>query len=311
MSFYLRKSINAGPFRLNLSKSGIGISTGIPGLRVGTGPRGSYVHMGHGGVYYRSTPTRKRNAVHETSYRPPSQIADTYSPGNVVLSDATGATSLALLPSQPSELVTQLNAAAKARLVWPWILIVTIMGAFVIPWDLIPGVALTIWLAWRDTVRRTVVLFYEVAAGQDQERYQSLVDTFGGLSGCKKAWHTVASGRVQTTYQYKVNAGAGSLISRQDLTRNLTAKPNIKTNIAVPTLHSTGRSVYFLPDRILVKDARTYADFQYADLQIQSHCERFIENGLTPSDSTRVGTTWKYGSYSAVRCPGGRGVSRD
>ena len=37
-----------GPFRFNLSKSGLGVSAGVPGFRVGTGPRGNYVHMGRG-----------------------------------------------------------------------------------------------------------------------------------------------------------------------------------------------------------------------------------------------------------------------
>ena len=51
MGFYIRKSIKAGPFRFNLSKSGLGVSAGIPGFRVGTGPRGNYVHMGRNGIY--------------------------------------------------------------------------------------------------------------------------------------------------------------------------------------------------------------------------------------------------------------------
>jgi hypothetical protein len=53
MGFYIRKSIRVGALRFNLSKSGIGISGGIPGFRIGTGPRGTYVHAGMGGCYYR------------------------------------------------------------------------------------------------------------------------------------------------------------------------------------------------------------------------------------------------------------------
>jgi len=48
MGFYIRKSFRAGPIRLNLSKSGLGLSAGVTGLRVGTGPRGTYVHGGRG-----------------------------------------------------------------------------------------------------------------------------------------------------------------------------------------------------------------------------------------------------------------------
>src|SRR6266581_377508 len=53
MSFYLRKALRLGPLRFNLSKSGIGVSAGITGFRVGTGPRGNYIHAGRSGVYYR------------------------------------------------------------------------------------------------------------------------------------------------------------------------------------------------------------------------------------------------------------------
>jgi hypothetical protein len=35
MGFYIRKAISVGPFRFNLSKSGIGVSAGIKGLRPG------------------------------------------------------------------------------------------------------------------------------------------------------------------------------------------------------------------------------------------------------------------------------------
>ncbi len=49
MGFYIRKYVQAGPFRLNLSKSGLGVSVGVPGFRVGSGPRGNYVHMGRHG----------------------------------------------------------------------------------------------------------------------------------------------------------------------------------------------------------------------------------------------------------------------
>src|ERR1700756_5584528 len=55
MGFYLRKSISAGPFRFKLSGSGLGLSVGVKGFRVGTGPRGNYVHMGRDGLYYRAS----------------------------------------------------------------------------------------------------------------------------------------------------------------------------------------------------------------------------------------------------------------
>jgi len=52
MPFFLRKSMNVGPVRLNLSKSGIGTSFGSTGFRIGVRPDGrSYIHAGRHGVY--------------------------------------------------------------------------------------------------------------------------------------------------------------------------------------------------------------------------------------------------------------------
>lgn len=36
MGLYFRKSVRAGPFRFNFSGRGIGVSTGIPGFRIGS-----------------------------------------------------------------------------------------------------------------------------------------------------------------------------------------------------------------------------------------------------------------------------------
>ncbi len=55
MGLYLRKAFRAGPIRFNLSKSGIGLSGGVKGARLGLGPRGTYVHAGRHGLYYRKS----------------------------------------------------------------------------------------------------------------------------------------------------------------------------------------------------------------------------------------------------------------
>lgn len=53
MGFFLRKSIKFGPLRINLSKSGIGVSGGIKGARISAGPRGTQLNVGRKGLYYR------------------------------------------------------------------------------------------------------------------------------------------------------------------------------------------------------------------------------------------------------------------
>lgn len=58
MGFFYRKSVNVGPFRVNLSKSGVGYSVGGRGFRVGKTARGrSYTSFSvpGTGVGYRSS----------------------------------------------------------------------------------------------------------------------------------------------------------------------------------------------------------------------------------------------------------------
>jgi Protein of unknown function (DUF4236) len=54
MGFFLRRSLRLGPVRFNLSKSGVGVSAGVKGLRVGVDARGKgYVAGGRYGLYFR------------------------------------------------------------------------------------------------------------------------------------------------------------------------------------------------------------------------------------------------------------------
>ena len=56
MGFYIRKSFRLGPIRFNLSKSGVGLSAGVRGARIGVNARRKrYIHLGRGGIYYRKS----------------------------------------------------------------------------------------------------------------------------------------------------------------------------------------------------------------------------------------------------------------
>jgi hypothetical protein len=55
VGIFLRKSFGAGPLRFNISKSGISMSAGVRGLRVGIGPRGASISGGRKGVYFRKS----------------------------------------------------------------------------------------------------------------------------------------------------------------------------------------------------------------------------------------------------------------
>ena len=56
MAFFVRKALPLGPIRINVSKSGIGVSAGATGARLGVSSTGRpYVHAGRDGLYYRKS----------------------------------------------------------------------------------------------------------------------------------------------------------------------------------------------------------------------------------------------------------------
>lgn len=70
MATFFRKAIKVGPFRLNLSKGGVGVSGGITGLRLGMDARGkSYVHAGRHGVYHKEYLGQPKQGTEKRSSR--------------------------------------------------------------------------------------------------------------------------------------------------------------------------------------------------------------------------------------------------
>jgi Protein of unknown function (DUF4236) len=293
MSFYLRKSVKAGPFRFNLSKSGVGVSTGVPGFRVGSGPRGNYVRVGGAGVYYRATLGGRQPTAPEPTWQPPAPppVAD------VLLEDITGASATELLPTGSGDIVEQLNQAASRWRIFPWalgLLIVILLAQPVVGAVLLlPGIPGLVWLWFNDRARRTVVAFYDVNDAP-ATWFQDLVDATEGLAGSQALWRVDAAGNVRTTYQYKVNAGAGTIVSRKRAGASHRPPRAFATNIAVPSITAGKSALYFLPDRVLVKDAKRFSDVSYAELQIQMASQRFIESQRPPRDAAQVDTTWQY-----------------
>ena len=75
MPFYFRKSVRFGPLRVNFSKSGVGVSAGVKGLRFGTGPRGHYVRAGLSGVYYHQGLGRQHHGRRQQAVSPRSSVS--------------------------------------------------------------------------------------------------------------------------------------------------------------------------------------------------------------------------------------------
>ncbi len=295
MGFYLRKSITVGPLRFNLSKSGVGVSAGIKGFRVGMGPRGNYVHMGRGGIYYRKTlsPIADNKTRHSKSEPLPYKSQEADNATHAPLEEIESTTVFAMTDSDSSELLNELNAKRKKWRIWPVALTVGLVLTWLSAWHLI-GIIVTaiVTLAayYYDQMRKTVVLFYELE-GDIEPLYEALHHAIDEMASCKKVWHIEAQGRV---YDKKYHAGADNLIERKTTFIAKRQAPFVKTNILTPAIGAGRQTLFFFPDRLLVFENNAVGAVSYRDLDFNIYSSNFIEQDGVPSDANIVGRTWKY-----------------
>lgn len=302
MGFYLRKSISVGPFRFNLSKSGVGVSAGIKGLRVGTGPRGNYISVGRGGLYYRATiPSAQLVTVPATPPASlPTQIPKAIpQPGLGPMVAIESAPVSAMQDTSSAELLSELNSKAKRPNYWKW----TAAGSLLALWCVFstePGwpaylsaamlTALTFYIGMRDTVAKTSVLFYELDTA-NESAFESIHEAFQTLAGCRKAWRIDAQA---TVHDRKYHAGAGSVVKRKDAQFGKGLPPMVKSNLEVPFVKSGQTSLYYMPDRVLVYSPGGVGAVSYKDLNVSGQSRQFIEDGAVPADAEVVGHTWRF-----------------
>jgi hypothetical protein len=300
MGFILRKSVRVGPLRFNLSGSGVGVSAGVRGFRVGTGPRGNYVHVGRGGLYYRAglgsfAPTP---AAPLPSAAPGQDLPAATAGG---LTEIESGSVLGMAPASALELLEEISTKRRRVRLWPFVLILGGAGLLLaarfteIPtWALLVGLAVlaaaTVWAWWRDVLRKTVILLYDLD-GPIVEAYQGLHNGFDWLVQCGAVWHLEAKGK---TDDQKRHAGATHLVKRQAVRLLKGDPPWIKTNVEVPLLPVGRQTLYLLPDRMLVVEGGIVGAVEYAQLRVETGASRFIEEERVPADAEVVGHTWRY-----------------
>jgi DNA polymerase-3 subunit epsilon len=213
------------------------------------------------------------------------------------MKDLSGATILELAEANPTDILNDLQRAARRVPTWPFSLaIFLVIGLCLAPYGLLlwaVGIPATWWLWMWDKARRSVVIFYDIE-DESAEPFAHLVTAHGALSHALRAWNIEAQGDLYTWHQKKVNAGASVVVTRSAANLSNRGPSVLVTNIAVPSLNSARRSIYFLPDRILVREGRRFADVSYASLSVEARAQRFIEDGPVPGDAERVGTTWRF-----------------
>lgn len=296
MGFHVRKSLRVGPFRFNLSKSGVGVSAGVKGIRIGTGPRGNYVRIGADGLRYR-TSLPAGNASHPHLPRPPVPGMQS-APEVATFERIDSGDVLRMVDSTSAALLEEINARHRQGRLWPWVaaaMCLLILLAFpthvwIARGLLLLGAAATVWAYWRDEVAGTVVLLYDLDAAADAA-FQDLHDAFLGMASAHRAWNVDARAAVTDS---KRNAGANTLLQRAGIALTVGAPTTIKTNITVPVVPAGTETLYFFPDRVLVFSPRGVGAVGYDQLRIAVSSHPFVETDPVPADARVVGRTWRY-----------------
>jgi hypothetical protein len=290
---YLRKSVRVGPFRFNLSGSGVGVSVGISGLRIGMGPRETYIHAGRGGLYYRRTLGSPNASPRQPRFDVPAGQAPGGAATHDDLVDVESGDVLAMQDSSAADLLAVLNGNQAKWRMWPWVAVGSI-GAVVylasagaqassgmIASLAVAGATLTPIAAMWDRRRRLTVLLYELEPDLKQftRVFTRLSMTYVPPSRLG-TWRPRAVSAIASATPVPTcwSAGRASGLPSEP-------PPIIKTNISVPVIPAGKQMLCFFPERLLVFERSAVGAVSYADLQLDAVTGRFIEDGEVPADS--------------------------
>ncbi|WP_083876993.1 DUF4236 domain-containing protein [Ideonella sp. B508-1] len=313
MGVTFSKSIRFGAVRFNFSGSGIGVSAGIPGLRIGAGPRGAYISGGVGGFRYRKSLGARSSPVSTvgTPARPPSttpaeaptpQLHDGPSPTVVGTVEHNAKDVLELADSNGDALLQSMNEQRSRQALWPFAA-VGLFVAFLLfrnmgqSWPtavhlVVAGLFAVIvgWVKWRDGVQRLTVLFFEPDAKSCQVFEQLTAST-----------RTAAEARklrsVANTAQYadtKYTGGAAQGLKFEEASFSVGQPPGVASNVDVPLLRAGRTLLAFFPDRVLAFQGKSVGAIDYHRLEVASRPSQFIEHESLPSDARVIEHTWQY-----------------
>jgi hypothetical protein len=394
MAWGFRKSVGFGPFRINLSKSGIGASVGVKGARISTGPRGTYVNLGSNGFYYRKRLDGSNQKGPSNSHysNPPLPTLTDPTNGQTILT--TNFNELTDVDSQ--DFVRELEAKCNKLSLLPWLGILPsiilylillnyankivyqdeyfedtfritspsahirdhpsktgkilstaltgvalkvvdvdssdwrhvylpytsiqgfvhhslgvherkllsttsvrrieaepIMTRIILFAPIAPIILLMIWLRRVDKRRKTMEINYEMDESV-KALYDKFQECFSDFASSKRIWQKL---HAYKTSDRKYNAGASELVKRSSIIGlSFDRKPSsyLITNVKIPHIGLAGNSLYFFPERLVMKRGRRFAALQYKHFTIDHESTRFIETESVPRDSEIVDYTWKY-----------------
>lgn len=319
MAFYLRKGFNLGPLRLNLSKSGLGLSAGVKGARIGVGPRGAYVHAGRGGLYFRQQ--LRAGGPAEGSSPEGGERRRRPSPGAIqedsVQRHFESAESSSLIEEGQAALVERLGGVRRhtSRVAVVGILAAVVVCGWLFLWiaqtahlsadasaaldmawlavgvGLVVALGVALALARRSDRRQGRLELGFDLDEESERRFMALHDALERLAACERVWLVETE---QKTRDWKRHAGVGALIKRQQVAPSETAPKGVTANVPIMCLPAGRQMLYFFPSGVVMYDRNGVGAVSYKNLKAETIGVKFTEMELVPADAPVLGQTWRY-----------------
>lgn len=305
MGVSFAKSVKFGAVRFNFSGGGIGMSVGIPGLRIGTGPRGAYIGGGMGGFRYRKSlgaKTRQATTAPQPALGQGLQVDSAPLPNITATIEHEAKSVLELTDATSDSLIQSMNEQRQKAALWPIvaaglaILLLLLNGAsaqwpgFVMPSLFAVSIPTVFWVRWRDKMRKLTVLFFE-PDDATTTHFEAISQGARSTASSRKLQAVSSTSKYSDT---KYSAGASSGLKLEKASCAIGQAPGVAANVDVPILQATKITLAFYPDRILAFQGKTVGAIDYAELQAQNSPVTFVESGSVPSDATVTGKTWQY-----------------
>lgn len=299
MGLYFRPSVSLGNgLRLNFSKSGVGMSGGVRGFRVGVNPRGQrYVQCGADGIYYRKQFGSATNKNHSVRASPTfnAGVSSGLGPSRIM---ASGDISR-MVDSSAKELLAEIERKHRKRSYHVWILAISalclLMGMARANWSIIiasfacvvVGVPL---LLLNDKRRKTVEIIYHLDPAYEL-RYRHMIQSFQELGRCQGLWRINSEAAVS---EKRRRAGAGRFLDRTSIRLEFKIPPHFQLNVNPVIVPAGSKRLCFLPDTILVFEGSRIGAIGCAQLTIKADVTPFMEGGQPQHDARQIGQRWQF-----------------
>jgi hypothetical protein len=311
MGWSFGKSFRFGPARINVSTSGIGASFGVRGARISFGPRGTEVHLGRGGLRYRAKIGNGGNHHwdrYESDTAKPTVI-DEPRFQTIEYSDVSASQDLLVAQIEDAALfnehqVTSDNSESVRVAGTIWTIAASLaamaigavihlaVGLLALPLVLVVGLFLTFHRSTAIRTRcseRAIVHFSLESTPQVRDAYDALVAALHELSAT-----TVGEVRgIASVADWKRNSGAGTLLDTVAVDLGPAHPECMSADFEIMRMQLHQRSIYFLPDRILVQDLGRFGSISYSNLTAHTGRTEYIVSSA-PRDAQVIGTTWRY-----------------